>query len=145
MDSETKKMVDKVLLDADKAAREWLREQAPNVKDNVLRILDQRQTEIVAKLMGFSSSWGKWEVDHCNGRSGESAAGDWLKSQAGEAVNAWLTAQAGKLPKLPEKAISSLRNEYKKTLEYELRQRLRERAILDAKDIAQKVFTNANN
>ena len=145
MDSETKKMVDKVLLDADKAAKEWLKEQAPNVKDNVLRILDQRQTEIVAKLMGFSTSWGRWEVDHCNGRAGESAAGDWLREQAGEAVNAWLAEQAGKLPKLPEKAISSLRNEYTKTLEYELRQLLRNKAISDAKEIVQKVFTNANN
>ena len=45
----------------------------------VHKLLDDNAETIVLKLLGFDNRWNKWELDHCNGRKGESAAGDYLK------------------------------------------------------------------
>lgn len=50
------------------------------LKTRVHELLDRNSKEITMKLLGFDSRYVKqWELDHCNGRAGESAAGDYLK------------------------------------------------------------------
>ena len=62
--------------------------------------LDKSRDEVLLKLMGFNKdSWnGAWALDHCNNRSGNSIAGDYLKSVQQDAINDWLSKVA--LPKL---------------------------------------------
>ena len=52
--------------------------------------LNKERREIVVKLLGFDDSWGKLEVDHCNGRDRESIVGKYLRGQARVAVQAWM-------------------------------------------------------
>lgn len=115
MNAELQKRIDAAKVRADKAAAQWLKENEDKIEQQISSMLDKRLEEVVAKLLGFSYSWGRWEVDNCNGRSGDSAAGDWLRDKAGNSVRDWLTAQAGDLPKLPAAAVKALRKQY---LEY---------------------------
>lgn len=111
---------------ADQAALQWIKENEENIEYKIIKMLDERCEKIVAKLMGFENPWGKWEVDHCNGRAGESAAGDWLRQRAGESVRAWLDKQAGDLPDLPKSAINALKKEYLCILEELVKEELEE-------------------
>lgn len=124
----------------DKAFEEWCRLRYPNekaVREFVFGTLDAAREGIVAKLMGFDNSWhdNKWGLDHCNGRSGDSAAGDFLRKQVKQGVEAWLSEQAGDMPKLPASAVKDLRAEYRANLLEAIRKRLRAQAEADANEI----------
>lgn len=134
MEAKIKELIETAKSKADKAAQDWLKEQMPRIEGTVRSMLDRRVQEVVGKLLGFRAQYGDaWEVDHCNGRSGESAAGDWLRKQAGEAVRQWLTAQAGNLPDLSDKTVASLRAQYRRTLEEEVLRLVQEKALNDAR------------
>lgn len=117
---------------ADKAALQWMKEAEGDIESKVRGMLDRRLQEIVGKLMGFDNRWGPWEVDNCNGRAGESAAGEWLRSQAGEAVKTWLSEQAGNLPSLPKGAIKALQKSYTDRLLDDAEDLLKRKAQEDA-------------
>ena len=63
------------------------------------------------KLLGFNDRWGKWELDHCNGRSGESAAGDFIRKYQTEAIQEWLKTVC--LPELDVKTKAQFKREAK--------------------------------
>jgi len=130
--SKLQSQIESVMKAADKAAQEWVDENKPSIEEKIHELLDRKLTEIVCKLLGFDGWFGELEIDHCNGRSGESAAGDWLRAAAGDAVKKWLTEQAGDLPKLTAKAIAGLRKSYLEAFEDELRVALQGKAIEDA-------------
>jgi hypothetical protein len=94
----------------------WLSQHATEakVKQMVTRVLDQRLDEIIRLALGFSrDAWsGKWEVDHCNGRAGESAAGKALQTHAKEAVDAWLKDAMSKVTSFTEAEKKMIRKEY---------------------------------
>lgn len=96
--------------------------------------LDERQEEIVFKLLGFNESWGKWEVDNCNGRSGNSAAGDYLRKAQQDAIEKWL--EAVTLPPMPPSAVKALKAEYLRSLEYRVKESLQRIAHQKADEIA---------
>lgn len=53
-------------------------------------MLTRERREIVLKLLGFDTRWGKLEVDHCNGRDKDSIVGRYLRGQAEPIVAAWM-------------------------------------------------------
>jgi hypothetical protein len=53
-------------------------------------MLTKERREIVLKLLGFENSWGKLEIDRCNGRDKESIVGRYLRDQAEPIVTAWM-------------------------------------------------------
>lgn len=111
------------------------------IKQRVHAKLDKGVEQIVASLLGFSrDSWDVWRIDHCNGRAGESAAGDYMRENAKVAVETWLEAHFGELPALPKAAIKELRQEYERTFHEVLRRRLRELASRNAEDVAQEMI-----
>jgi len=103
-------------------------------------ILDSHTEEAVAKLLGFDNKWGDWEVDHCNGRQGESAAGDWLRKTAKEEVDKWLAKQAGALPDLSPAQKKALREDYRNTLAYHVKERLQVLAREHAVEAGGKIW-----
>jgi hypothetical protein len=135
MNAEIQKRIDNARKKAEAAAIDWLKEKEGDIGHTIRMRLDSRMDSIVAKLLGFDDHWGKWEVDHCNGRNGESAAGDWLRQQVGETIKSWLAEQAGNLPKLPKTAITGLRKEYLRVLESELSKLMRDAAVRDAREL----------
>jgi hypothetical protein len=129
---------------AEQAAQQWLAEHsAPGQIEQAVRArLDARLDVIVQKLLGFDcSSWGKdWELDHCNGRSGDSAAGDWLRKRVAAEAKEWLNEQAGNLPKLPASAIKSLRNEYVDDLKRAINTLLEKKAMEAARNAVHSII-----
>lgn len=61
---------------------------AADVKKLVKKQLDTKRREIFAQVLGFDDRWGRWEVDHCNGR--RSAVSDGLASVVQEAGEEWV-------------------------------------------------------
>lgn len=37
--------------------------------DSIVKDLENQKRAVTLKLLGMDNRWGKWEVDHCNGRS----------------------------------------------------------------------------
>ena len=110
------------------------------IQKDVHTRLERERVGIVASLLGFEFDCGHFSrVDHCNGRAGESAAGDFLRSVAGRETMKWLEKQAGELPELPESAIQSLRKDYIKTFEERLRYQLKKNAEEKADEFAKSI------
>ena len=130
----------KLAAEAQRAAEDWLAEQS--VDDRVIAALNTRVSEIAAKLLGFNCSWNRWEVDHCNGRGGESAVGDYLREKCGDGVKKWLDDLSGNLPPLPRDARSSLVKSYHSYLEQEILNLLKKRARDDAVAIVEEIVSS---
>ena len=139
MGNDMKSALDAATKEADKAVKDWLSKRK-DIAGEITKLLDGRVQEIVGKLLGFDAHWGVWEVDHCNGRSGNSAAGDWLRNEVSGAVDRWIADQAGKLPTLPKAAIASLREDYAEAFKNELRDKLINKAKEDAAASFQQVL-----
>lgn len=111
--------------------------------NRVKRQLDERQEKIVCQLLGFKEHWGKWEVDNCNGRSGNSAAGDYLREVQKEAIQEWF--ESIQLPNMPPAMAKSLKSEYLETLRYKVRDSLSRIAQQKADEIANKMIEECLN
>ena len=117
-------------------AQKWLDDQKTKLESEVVQILNSRREEIVCKLLGFNKRYGnEWELDHCNGRAGQSEAGQLLASKIQPTVRAWLEQQAGKMPKLPAEAIAALKKDYVKGVLDEIRRELYSTSHQEAKRI----------
>ena len=111
----------------------------------VHKLLDDNAATIVLKLLGFDNRWNKWELDHCNGRKGESAAGVYLRQVQQEAIQDWL--KKVKLPELNKTLSSAMKKEleenYKRYLNQYLFDYAREEADKTAKELIQTLFTQS--
>jgi hypothetical protein len=116
-----------------------------DITKKVHNLLDTNRNEITLKLLGFDNRWGSWELDHCNGRSGESAAGDYLRKVQNDAIEDWL--KQVKLPVL-NKTLSTqmqkkLKEEYDQYLKRYLSDYAQAQASKDAKEIIDDLFSTA--
>jgi hypothetical protein len=131
---------------ASAAADAWLAkaEASGAIESRVRDSLDKRAESVVMMLLGFDREWGgsAWKLDHCNGRAGNSAAGDWIRERAADAIRAWLEDQAGKLPPLSKTTVNRMRDHYTETLERELRRALTKRAEADAAAMVAAIVAN---
>lgn len=132
--------IDELLPVIAQAVQEWRRDNsATQLKNSVKRLLDDNSKEITLKLLGFNNTWGRWELDHFNGRSGNSAAGDFLRSVQNEAIQEWLSTVC--LPKLEVKITQEIKTqaarEYKRLVLQELSSTLRQQAQMDVKKLLQ--------
>lgn len=123
-----------------KEIAKWRAENPPEeIASRVRRIMESQTDSLVAKMLGFSPGWGStaggWEVDHCNGRAGESAVGDQIREHCKTQVGEWIASVIGdfKPPKGMEKAI---RQEYKEQFLRRARERARELAYEHANKMA---------
>lgn len=141
MNTKVQERIASVKKKATAEAEKWVKENEKDIADRVRRMLDSKLEEVVVKLLGFKTDWdGQWEVDNCNGRSGESAAGDWLRESAQGAVKKWLTEQAGNLPTLSKAVVNNLRQEYLTYTEECLERALQQEARDRAKELATKIL-----
>lgn len=115
-----------------------------DVRAYVFGILDRRAETIVAKMLGFDNHFNGWEVDHCNGRAGESAAGNYLRRRVGNAVGEWLDKVGADIPPPPKACSAALRkayaDEYAGTAEREIRSRARAAALADVNRLASEAL-----
>lgn len=122
---------------------EWHQQKSPDVlRRNIHAALDKSSREVLLKLMGFNNGWGgAWEIDHCNGRSGNSIAGEFLKKTQKEALEAWLKAVT--LPTLTPKQeadiLESMTKEYLSNFRSQIRKVAREKAQQDVQALVERI------
>lgn len=138
------KPLDKVVETLATAIQQWEIDNSPSIIESKVRhVLDKNLQEITLKLLGFSNNWGRWELDHCNGRSGESAVGDYLRQIQKEAIDKWLSTI--EIPPLTQKMRKELgthaRNEYFRALEHHITDMAVDQATEDAKKILDSVLS----
>ena len=127
------------------AVDEWQEKNPPDVvKQKVFDRLDAMQDEIAMKLLGFKQSWGNWEVDHGNGRSGNSAAGDFIKRVQQDAIEEWFRTVA--MPTLSETEQlalqKSMQAHYESCLKKDLRSRVASAAKHDLDTLVNKLVAS---
>jgi glutathionyl-hydroquinone reductase len=84
--------IDDLLPEIAATVERWKAQNTPvKLQADIFRRLDKERDVILLKLLGFDASYGGWNLDHCNGRAGESTAGLFLKQVQGEAIKDWLT------------------------------------------------------
>ncbi len=121
--------VDAVIVEISSAMHAWSKEQVEIIGPKVRERLDRHREEVLMKLMGFTTDWnGKWEVDHCNGRNGNSNISDFLKESQEAVVKDWLSQI--QLPEMTPK--------FKKNIELSLK-----RAYED--EVSRSVYSMAKN
>ena len=130
---------EKLIAKADNIIADKLAKFSANLEEKIEDMLDRRLQELVAKYLGFDNKWGRWELDHCNGRSGNSAAGDFLLSKVQDGAKKWLDKQAGSLPDLPKSAIAELKKYYLHHLQREIDQTLRQIAESKGEELAKEI------
>lgn len=64
------------------------RTEAAAVLGEVIRDLEAQKRDVTMKLLGLDNRWGKWEVDHCNGRT--SPITEYLASEGRDLVKSWV-------------------------------------------------------
>ena len=129
-----------------KSIDQWKEKNSEEVlNQRVHKLLDANAETIVLKLLGFDNRWNKWELDHCNGRKGESAAGDYLRQVQQDAIQDWL--KNVKLPELNKTLSAAMQKSLKQDYENFLRNRLydyaREEADKTAKEIIESLFSQS--
>lgn len=128
--------VDDLIPTIHSAIKEWeLSNNRVNIKNKIHESLNKAREQVLLKLLGFNNRWDNtWELDHCNGRSGNSIAGDYLKETQTAAIHAWLDEVS--LPKLTKEQqaqiMSSAKKEYMSSLNKYLRSAVQRKAEKDA-------------
>jgi len=132
----------KMLAQAQAAAEKWLAQESVELR--VQSMLHSRLEAIAAQLLGFNPPrWSgdkNWEIDNWNGRTANTAAGDYIRQKASDAVRKALDDLAGDLPPLPKSARKSLVMHYHERVSREVRDELSRLAVEHAKGIAKRIF-----
>lgn len=133
--------LDEMLAVINTTIEEWkAKNTAAVIKNRVKDMLDNQADLITLQLLGFKADYyGKWELDHCNGRSGESAAGDFIRKAQSEAVKEWLSnIQLPKLsPSVKAKLAKDMDYEYSTTLRTRVQQMAQQKVEQDAQKLFQ--------
>ena len=138
-----KNPVDGLLQHISKAVMDWESVNTPEeIKERTHSLLNKNCDEIVLKLLGFDTRYGQgFQLDHCNGRSGNSIAGDYIRNLQGEAIKDWL----GKV-KMPTMSValkksfeSSMREAYTQELRRHVYTLVQQKAEEDAEELLKQL------
>lgn len=131
--------IDLVLPDMYKAAEAWREKHSSDIiAAKIHKRLDTHLEEITLKLLGFDTRHdGKYEIDHCNGRAGNSAAGDYLRARASDAVKEWL--DQVELPEIPKTAIRAVQVAYREQFLRTARKLMEEEATRQANELIKQL------
>ena len=130
----------------DTAIDKWLAVNTPEeITKSVNSTLDKHKDEITLKLLGFDKSYGDrvWKLDHCNGRAGNSPAGDYLKETQSVVVKQWLDKVP--LPELTPTQLSRLSIDFGDVYLRALKKSLTALVETKAKEDSQKLLDEIIN
>ena len=111
---------------------EWVQENSPaKIKKNVHDHLSQAQTDIMLKLLGFEKSYYNnphtYKVDHCNGRSGESAIGEYIKANLQPALEEFVSKFPLKLsPKATQLIHEDIQSEFERKARFMIKDKVKQ-------------------
>lgn len=142
-------VMDEYLEVINQAIEEWKIHNPPEkIRKRVLEKIEKSKDEIILKLLGFDASYGErnWKLDHCNGRSGESAAGKYLLAHASEQIKHWL--ETVTTPTLTEQELNSIKksvnHEYKQHFKYSMVKAALKKAEEDAEKMLAVMVDSTN-
>lgn len=133
----------------DDAASEWLKSDkatASQVAANVRDRLERARDEIISKQLGFDNHWGRWEVDHCNGRMSEVQRH--IQAHAKEIVKAWFDENfrsPESLPKITRELRKAANEEYDAEFQRGVRELAAHKGREDAEAMMSMLFPNEEN
>lgn len=140
--------IDEVLQHITTALEEWKQQQTPEViKKQVFQKLDKGTEDILLKILGFERRYGdKWEIDHCNGRQGNTAAGDYLRACQDQAVKAWFEQieMPAMTPALKKQLEAAYKKEYTWRVVRAVEDAAQERARKDAEELVDTLASSNN-
>lgn len=137
-----------IVFNTNTAIEAWKEENTPEkIKENVFNKLNKNKEEILLKVMGFNKNWGRWELDHCNGRSGESYIGDYLRQVQQKALEEWarqidLPKIDTKLTEILQKEILTINYDTKKFIRTYVQQRIQEVVKTEVDKILEEDLTD---
>jgi hypothetical protein len=138
--------MDKALSSIVSAMATWEKQNDPKtLKARVHKLLDQNAEVLLKKLLGFDNKWsGDWELDHCNGRNGESAAGDYIKKHQLEAIKEWLgqITLPEMTPAFKKKIEKDLQHAYEQEIQNGVYARVRAQADKDLNALVTQVVSS---
>jgi len=121
---------------AEDAQQTWLDAHPPEeIECRVHELMNRNLQKIVIGLLGFEHRWDRWEVDHCNGRGGNSAAGDYLRSCASAAVDKWFRSVDLEKVKIPNSLVKSMKQEFESKVKRDLQRMVTDAASGRATDL----------
>lgn len=130
----------------DTAIDKWLAVNTPEeITKSVNSTLDTFKDEITLKLLGFDKSYGdrNWRLDHCNGRSGNSPAGEYLRDTQSVIVRQWLDNVP--LPELSPSQLKSISRDFGDVYLRALKKSLTALVETKAKEDSQKLLDEIIN
>jgi hypothetical protein len=114
-----------------KAIDSWLQKNTEErLTERVHHLLDENQKKIVLTLLGFENRWGGWEIDHCNGRSGNTPVGEYISQTHEEAIKEWLSQV--KLPTMTPTIKKQITQEMERHYQSEVRRRMHDVVVAKA-------------
>jgi hypothetical protein len=128
-----KKHIDSAVTDA---LKEWTEKK---IKDHVTAVIGNHIGSLIAKCFGMDMRWGNagsWEVDHCNGRDGNSIVGKHIKENCQAQVSAYLEKLGNNFPEPTPAMKAAFAKEYNAVLEARLRAQANELAAMEAKKLS---------
>lgn len=131
------------------ATQDWIAKNNPeHIKARVAAKLDKSSDEIIMKLLGFDCSYmtnNVYKLDHCNGRSGNSTAGDYLKTQQEAAVKEWL--YQIEMPKLSPELKASIEADMQERFNRDIRNKayeMTQNVLAKQMKVIEEHFANSN-
>lgn len=120
---------------------------AKQVLDELIRAMKDDAKEVLLKVLGFNDHWGKWELDHCNGRNGNSVIGAELSTTFNQLAKEFVTEYKDSIFALTEteyqQLTKSIHNDFISCLRREANKEAQNLAQKYAKELASKVFNES--
>ena len=133
--------IDDLLPVISQAVADWQAKHTPKeLTQRVNKLLNDSCEEIIFKLLGFNKDkWdGRWSLDHCNGRSGESAAGDYLRRVQADAIKEWLAKIP--MPTMSTKMLAEFKKQYQTEFNSRVKYQMRRLIEQEADKRAEQLF-----
>lgn len=124
------------------AVQDWMNKHgSPEaIRQQVFKTFEKDVRDAIYKLMGFETRWsspGHWEVDHCNGRAGNSVIGSYLEKHSKHSLQEWIDHIGFPKPSEKEKSRlrAAIRKEYLEHLKRHIQTRAKNQAEMDAEQL----------
>lgn len=140
--------VDELIPEIASIIAKWQKNQdSAKLEKEVVGLLEKSKKEIYLKLLGFDSRYGSgYQLDHCNGRAGNSPIGQYLYDVQAKAIDEWIQNSAFPvLTKTEEESIrKSMKEEYITRLKRNLIEHIRDKADDDLKTMLSEITRSLN-
>lgn len=126
----------------EQSKQEWIKQNLSDLPARVDKALDGHFDGLIARLLGMDNRWARreWELDHCNGRQGNSFLGVEIKEQIEQIVGP-LVVSLVKDVKLTDKQTKAIQDEYRTQLGREVMNAAHKFAAEEAYRIVEQVVS----